>query len=529
METNIEKIFDILYENNSSKNYIVLRSTDKSKLVDYQVQMLINNRIKGLLEFNINFIREDINCFYNITSKCSLASFTARKRFTRDEFLTMLFSIVNNIYYLKNYLLYDSNILLDERYIYVEPESLSIHFVYLPFSKCKNDYKAFFTKLIVDLVKFNEEESDNYLQKILEVVKDELFSLTALNYLLKSLLGKNSEKNVPARNIEERRELSTEKPERENYNTRSDVQNLKIPNPFTHKNGSLRTPPLVNKKENLHKIKTEKIKNEDSKIFVNNNSKLINKSKLLILLLQPVLIFSFILLCNVSLVSSAENRIMTVGILLIIILLFDILVVRLIKQKMKSEPDKNNTDILSVISAKMKGTGSMDNSETNCNKLGPSQVKESTLTHIASAALKPKVTVLDTKTNKYDIASSVSHYSGETEIIIKPKHKTLPYLKSNNGQEHLELNKKSILIGRIDNYVDYILDSSAVGKIHAELILESNEYYVMDCNSKNGTYVNNNRITPNIKNKLSNNDVIRFANKEFVFCSGKYQQEGTLC
>ncbi|MHB8064884.1 MAG: FHA domain-containing protein, partial [Ruminiclostridium sp.] len=57
----------------------------------------------------------------------------------------------------------------------------------------------------------------------------------------------------------------------------------------------------------------------------------------------------------------------------------------------------------------------------------------------------------------------------------------------------------------------------AIGKIHAEILQEGEDFYIVDCNSRNGTFLNDNRIAPNTKNKVNNNDLLRFANKDFVF------------
>ncbi|MDF2989092.1 MAG: hypothetical protein K0R50_4602, partial [Eubacterium sp.] len=189
MDSDLKNDFDVLYESNSTSNYLVLRVSDNSRLMNYQVQMLLNNRINGLLEFNINYIEEEINCFYNVTSKCCLASFMSRKRFFRNEFLVLMLNIINNISFIKNYLLYDINILLDEKFIYVEPEKSEVFFVYLPFTRGKNDYKGFLLKLIVEMVNFHDEDSDNYIQRILEVIKSDVFSLSAVKTLIENLLG----------------------------------------------------------------------------------------------------------------------------------------------------------------------------------------------------------------------------------------------------------------------------------------------------------------------------------------------------
>ena len=48
-------------------------------------------------------------------------------------------------------------------------------------------------------------------------------------------------------------------------------------------------------------------------------------------------------------------------------------------------------------------------------------------------------------------------------------------------------------------------------------IVENGHYYVVDKNSTNHTYVNDEMITSNIKVEIKDGDVIRLANEKFAF------------
>lgn len=78
-------------------------------------------------------------------------------------------------------------------------------------------------------------------------------------------------------------------------------------------------------------------------------------------------------------------------------------------------------------------------------------------------------------------------------------------------------NGSTLTLGRLQ------LDASndSISKKHATLIREDNTYYIYDCGSKNGTYVNGLKIKENIENKIEirHADRIRFADlwTRFVF------------
>jgi pSer/pThr/pTyr-binding forkhead associated (FHA) protein len=53
--------------------------------------------------------------------------------------------------------------------------------------------------------------------------------------------------------------------------------------------------------------------------------------------------------------------------------------------------------------------------------------------------------------------------------------------------------------------------------VHAEIVQENGAFYISDCNSKNGTFVNDARILQNSRTQLKSGDIVRFANAEYVF------------
>ena len=83
--------------------------------------------------------------------------------------------------------------------------------------------------------------------------------------------------------------------------------------------------------------------------------------------------------------------------------------------------------------------------------------------------------------------------------------------------EKILINKQDFIIGRLKEQTDYQINSNSVGKIHAEISMEENTPYLIDLNSKNGTFINNVRINSNQKYLLTNKDLVKFANDEYTF------------
>lgn len=82
----------------------------------------------------------------------------------------------------------------------------------------------------------------------------------------------------------------------------------------------------------------------------------------------------------------------------------------------------------------------------------------------------------------------------------------------------VSIDKPIFRIGKEASFVDYcISDNSAISRSHANIIQRGGEYFVVDANSTNHTYVNNMMIQANEEIKLEQGTRLRLANEEFEF------------
>jgi len=111
---------------------------------------------------------------------------------------------------------------------------------------------------------------------------------------------------------------------------------------------------------------------------------------------------------------------------------------------------------------------------------------------------------------------------GETTVLdagmIQQEVKIQPYLIRVKNNERIELNKPVFRIGKEKSYVDYFIsDNTAISRSHANVISRDGEYFVVDTNSTNHTYVNGMMIQSNVETKIADGAKIRLANEEFEF------------
>lgn len=109
---------------------------------------------------------------------------------------------------------------------------------------------------------------------------------------------------------------------------------------------------------------------------------------------------------------------------------------------------------------------------------------------------------------------------GETTVLgaAPEATKVEPYLVRVKNNEKIPLNKPVFRIGKERSYVDYFIgDNTAISRSHANILNRNGEYFVVDTNSTNHTYVNGSMIQSNVETKLSHGAKIRLANEDFTF------------
>lgn len=84
--------------------------------------------------------------------------------------------------------------------------------------------------------------------------------------------------------------------------------------------------------------------------------------------------------------------------------------------------------------------------------------------------------------------------------------------------ETICINKPVFRLGKEKSYSDYFIsNNNAVSRSHADIITRGNRVFVLDLNSKNKTYINEQPIPVQQETEIFHGDRLRLANEEFVF------------
>lgn len=113
--------------------------------------------------------------------------------------------------------------------------------------------------------------------------------------------------------------------------------------------------------------------------------------------------------------------------------------------------------------------------------------------------------------NFIDNEMQTTALDGSDKLALKP------YLFIKNINKKVTIDKDIFRLGRDKNNVDYTILSRAVGRQHAMIIRKENDYYFKDNNSKNGSFINGNRLKTNTEYKICHKDKLTLANEDMIF------------
>lgn len=73
------------------------------------------------------------------------------------------------------------------------------------------------------------------------------------------------------------------------------------------------------------------------------------------------------------------------------------------------------------------------------------------------------------------------------------------------------------IVGKLKDKVDYVLEDDTISRMHAKIdTIDNDELTITDLNSKNGTFINGERLLSNETRKIQIGDEIAFADLQFI-------------
>lgn len=466
----------MLKKNETEKDIeLIYNVAENEKIDNVSIGMMRNNDIKNLIPIDI-VMHDSMTEFKYKTATVKNLNEYLSEELTKEELLDIFGNICKAVMDIEEYMLSESQIILENEYIFVDNETIKM--VLLPIYDRKNSISipTFFKNLLLDMMvkndkaayfaadiskQISEQDSlsyDKFLQLISEL-KHRKYSETPNRPKMEAI---NEFKERKINNIEEPVRPVTPAVDYSGYSNRAQVPVNTQPPVSTFK--PVNSQPVSNVNVNAKPAKEEKKKGlfgfgksekkqEMTKVpentFSNGNSFLIPGRE------EPV---------NVGTTAQKETKDKKK------FSLFG-------KKKEKQAPKVENT----VQVSKPQGSSFAE------------------------------TTVLQSPVNNM----------GETTLLGFSQNIANGFLIWKRTGEKILINKSNFRIGREKSYVDFcISDNTSVGRNHAEIIRKDGSFFIRDLKSLNSTMVNGEKISSTVEVELWDNDVISLANEEFEFHIG---------
>lgn len=486
------------FENQGNNTYLVYKIDSGDELDSMSLGMLTNNKIPGLAPAfftqldNIKYIK------YNVSSKIAVKQFFDGA-INKKRLVGVFLGIVEAVLSADEYMIDSNNILLDINYMFADVSTCETVLICLPVvnkAGTETDIGMLF-KNIVFSAKFDRTENCDYVAKLINYLNSTpAFSPEEFKEILKEIEGNkvqstnniiNCQKNMMSGEHENKLQPTIVKPLTET-NVPQDIRQVQNENVFSTQQKIIKSEmPVQNmsfvpqvedvdekkiglfgllthyNKENAQIYKKQKQQKKDTEAV----KKQANKRGIQSAAIPPASGESF------AIPGQAVP----------------------IKQQ-------NTGQELSCIVQMQGNQQPIQQSPIQTQHAMP--IEKNIQTQPANFG---ETTVLNTNIGETTVLSMTANVEKQSAYLIR--------LKSN---EKILIDKPVFRIGKEKSYVDYFIgDNTAISRSHANIILRDGEYFIVDTNSTNHTYVNGRMIQSNVEIRLTNETKIRLSNEDFDF------------
>lgn len=487
---------EFTFENQGTNTYLVYSIKEKDVIDSMSLGMLTNNKILGLAPAFFTQIDNTKYIKYNVSAKISVKQFF-EGQVNKRRLLGVFHGIVNAMISAEEYMIDVNSILLDLEYIYVDVSTCETVLICLPVvcTDSKPEELGSFFKNIVFRTKFDQTENCDYVASLINYLNSTpVFSVYDFKTILDDLSENYSEQKIMAEKQEKKAEkqvlIQKADLEKQNnppgnisltYQTAEQEKQVNI-SPDVPVEKNMKVQPQSNGKPVLNNNMAVPVKKADKKM---EQSMAVGEKQIGLLELlmhyskENAQIYKAQKQKRKQMSSSSENVKVTV------------------------EKKKDNMDFVipgqqPQITEKESDIPIPNSQLANIpNQIPQEQPVNFGETTVLGGGMVGETTVLSVSSAAIDVKP----------CLIRVKNK-----------ETILINKPVFRIGKEKSYVDYFIgDNAAISRSHANIVSRNGEYYVVDTNSTNHTYLNGKMISSNTENRLESGSLVRLADEEFEF------------
>ncbi len=188
----------VQYKREMRHNYLILNAMEEN-LESFEIRMLTCNSIEGILHFRVKRGETCHQYYYEITSKQPLSRLLELKEIRREELGKLITGIGIALNHMEEYLLQESNVLLEPEYIYIEPDTYQVWLCYVP--GYQGDFPASMGKLLHFLLKKADHQDNDTVVLAYRLYQESQKDYFGIQDLLRAVKeSQKGEENHPYQN-----------------------------------------------------------------------------------------------------------------------------------------------------------------------------------------------------------------------------------------------------------------------------------------------------------------------------------------
>jgi len=432
---------NVEFKRDLNHNYIKIDSEEE--FFEYQVQMIMRNSIEGLLTCTKESVNNKTSFLYEINSRQPFVQVFQRNKMNFQMFRNFIGSIRNVVDVMADYMLDVNSLILMPEYMYMNPETKEVGFIYLPgaWNEIKEEFHEL-SRQLLDWIDYKDEQLVSSAYELYRMTGEENYTLSEIFDTIFTSVSKipSKESIVESAVIDNR--LDDNVPAENNYNElEEDFVYEEDYEEILEKESVLKkiTRPIIEATGNFIKSFTSKTKEEKSFDY------------------DGIQDYEF---------EFSENRAIDI----------------------REDVNKINESVHRFSDNGRKP--SVNYNQYSKGNISPAMVAE------ADGGYGDTVFFQEADTGNVRLIPVDTDRFEEFELDI------FPYI-----------------IGKLSDAVDGVIKDESVSRIHSKIERQDLEYFVVDLNSTNGTYVNGKLVSPNEKAKLQSGDRIQFGLVEYKFKS----------
>ena len=471
------------FENQGNSTYLVTELPADVEVDTMTLGMITNNSIKGLAPTIFTQLDDSKYMKYNITSKISLSQLFAGP-VNKKRVLDTFDGICDTLLIAEDYMIDSHNFLYDTDYIYVNVSSSEIALICVPIMEMEQNIQGVgsLIKNIMFSAQFEPTENTDYVGKIINYLNSTMsFSVVDFKNLLST--------------------LNTNAPE-----LKSTQVNLQAP----------ASVPVQSTVDTTSINTTVPTQTQQPVVPASSNSTATVGGDAPSSNIQiPISVQPTVLKSNSEVQKERRADTQT----------------KKTKKGFglfgsKEKPEKKKRNVKDVTSSS--GGSKMPNMAIPGMTPPPNQqvniqVPDAKVLEAVQNSISIDSNPVDIKTVKANFGETTvlggGASIGETTVLNSNQMvNAQPYLVRMKTDEHIPLTKPVFRIGKEKSYVDYFIsDNTAISRSHANVLIREGKYYIVDTNSTNHTYVDDQLLSSKMETEIVHGTKIRLANEDFEF------------